>query len=83
MGTKRVKGWAQTLKPYNTQLIVMGIVLDGVMVGWAYMAGQLPPALYGVVTGLLKAANLGIHFVNKKISEETDSADSEADTEAS
>lgn len=83
MGNKRVKGWVQTLKPYNTRLIFLGFALDGVMVGWAYLDGQLPPALYGAITGLIKVANLGIHFVNKKISEETDGGDSEADTEAS
>lgn len=83
MGTKRVKSWAQMLKPYNTNLIFLGFGLDGLMVAWAYMDGQLPPALYGVLTGLIKAANLGIHFVNKTISEENDGGDSEADTEAS
>lgn len=83
MGTKRVKSWAQMLKPYNTSLIFLGFGLDGLMVAWAYMDGQLPPALYGVLTGLIKAANLGIHFVNKTISEENDGGDSEADTEAS
>lgn len=83
MGNKRVKSWAQMLKPYNTKLICLGFALDGVVVWWAYMDGQLPPAVYGAITGLIKVANLGIHFVNKKISEEVDGGDSEADTEAS
>lgn len=83
MSTKQAKGWVQRLKPYNTHLIFLGFALDGVVVWWAYLDGQLPPAMYGAITGLIKVANLGIHFVNKTISEETDGGDSEADTEAS
>ncbi|MCK2122139.1 hypothetical protein [Pseudomonas sp. PNPG3] len=83
MGAKQVKSWAQTLKPYNTWLIFLGFGLDGLVVAWAYMDGQLPPALYGAITGLLKAANLGIHFINKKVSEEVEGGDKEANPEGS
>ena len=83
MGAKQVKSWAQRLKPYNTWLIFLGFGLDGLVVAWAYMDGQLPPALYGAITGALKAANLGIHFINKKGSEEVEDGEQEADTAGS
>ncbi|QSL90454.1 hypothetical protein [Pseudomonas atacamensis] len=83
VGGKKVKSWVQWLKPYNTHLIALGFVLDGVAVAWVYFETlPIPPWMYGVATGLLKIANLGIHFINKKLIEEGGD-DSQADAAAS
>lgn len=83
MGGKKVKGWVQRLKPYNMHLIALGFVLDGVAVAWVYFETlPIPPWVYGVATGVLKIANLGIHFINKTLIEEGGD-DDQADTAAS
>ena len=83
VGAKKVKSWVQRLKPYNMQLIALGILLDGVAVAWVYFE-TLPihPLVYGAVSGILKMANLAIHFVNSKLIRE-DGDDDQADAAAS
>lgn len=69
-----MKRCARGAKPYNTALIVTGILLDGVVVAWACLDGQglVDPAIYGAVSAVLKALNVAIHFLSKTTGDNDD-----------
>jgi hypothetical protein len=63
-----VKRCARSAKPYNTRLIALGLVADGLAVAWACLdgAGVINPAIYAAVSVLLKTANMAIHVLSKQ-----------------
>lgn len=67
----------QKLKPHNTKIIAAGLLLDSVVGIMALYADDPPfdPIIYGAISALVKAANLGLHFLSKTIQgDETDVA---------
>lgn len=58
---------ARTAKPFNVAMIALGIVLDGLVVGWSLLEGQdvFDPAVYAAVSVVLKAVNTAIHFLSR------------------
>lgn len=67
----------QKLKPHNTKIIAVGLLLDSVVGIMALYADDPPfdPIIYGAISALVKAANLGLHFLSKTIQgDETDAA---------
>lgn len=67
----------QKLKPHNTKIIAVGLLLDSVVGIMALYADDPPfdPIIYGAISALVKAANLGLHFLSKTIQgDETDVA---------
>lgn len=67
----------QKLKPHNTTIIAVGLLLDSLVGIMALYADNPPfdPVIYGVISAAVKAANLGLHYLSSAIQgDETDAA---------
>lgn len=64
-------------KPHNTAIIAGGLLLDSVVGVMALYADNPPfdPVIYGVISAIVKAANIGLHYLSNAIQgDETDAA---------
>lgn len=67
----------QKLKPHNTKIVAVGLLLDSLVGIMALYSDNPPfdPVIYGVVSAIVKGANLGLHYLSKTIQgEEPDAA---------
>jgi len=65
------------LKPHNTKIVAVGLLLDSLVGIMALYSDNPPfdPVIYGVLSAVAKAANLGLHYLSKTIQgEEPDAA---------
>lgn len=66
----------QKLKPHNTKIVAVGLGLDA-LVGIMTLYSDNPPfdpVIYGVLSAIVKGANLGLHYLSKAIQEEEPNA---------
>jgi hypothetical protein len=67
----------QKLKPHNTKIIAAGLLLDAAVGILTLYADNPPfdPIVYGAISAVVKAANLGLHYLSKTIQgDDTDAA---------
>lgn len=62
----------QKLKPHNTKIVAVGLLLDSLVGVMALYSDNPPfdPVFYGVLSVIVKGANLGLHYLSKTIQEE-------------
>ena len=66
----------QKLKPHNTKIVAVGLLLDAA-VGILTLYDSNPPfnpVIYGLISATVKAANLGLHYLSSTIQGEDDAA---------
>lgn len=68
----------QKLKPHNTEIIAVGLVLDALVGVMALYSDNPPfdPIIYGAISAVVKLANVGLHYLSKTI--QGDDADAAA-----
>ncbi|WP_219097747.1 hypothetical protein [Pseudomonas sp. UMAB-40] len=62
----------QKFKPHNKQIFAVCLVLDALMALMTLYSDNPPfdPIVYSALSAIVKAANLGLHYLSKAIQEE-------------